>query len=309
MVLATIAGLGIVVLNHVHKPNCQIAMFAGGVPGTHEATTALDFARSAKIDTVINYSSINADPRVVKAYLDDALARGVKVMLSIKDLLGDTDLDSDAANVMLHQQYGATTDEQVADIIKRFDSHPAVDGYFISDELPQEAEGDEGADKWMPLLQHRYEQVKSLTNKRVLTSMYRNPLPFLKQVSANTGDLMMDYYPFPDAQQVPSNQHYGTVAEIKPIAADMRAAAGDGSWMAVQAFSWQREPAMVEQFGFPADAPAPNAKEMIQMASLAREGGVSNLAFFSYEYATATPDQLDEVRRAALAIRELSGCS
>ena len=160
LVLALVipAGVFVTVKHFAWQPDCRIAMFDGGVPGTREATAALDFAASAKIDCIINYSAINARKEVVTAYLDDAKARHVGVMLSIKDMLpplAKDDLDEDPANIAIHRNYDPayaralqasldpkspiplpspdedtySSDAEVAGIINLFGHHRAVAGW------------------------------------------------------------------------------------------------------------------------------------------------------------------------------------
>jgi len=297
-----------------HKPTPPrvIAIFDSGVPGSEEALAALDFAKSAKIDVVINYSSTNEKPGVVKHYLDDAQLRGVKVALSLKDLLGgpklvsDPALDQDPGNLAMHQLYGKTPDNQVRDIVSQFDHHPAVWGYFISDELPQDPTGPEDSSKWLKPLQDRQSLIKSLTEKPTLTAMYWGDQreAFLEQVKTGTDGLMVDYYPYPDTRAVPG-KFYGTVENSLNIGQTLQKVAGDNSWFGLQGFSWQAEADTAANFTFGAKPPAPNAKWMVYMAQLALQGGAHNLAFFSYEYAQSTPGQLEQIKLAVEHIRGL----
>ena len=293
-------------------PPRTIAIFDSGVPGTSEATAALDFAKSANINLVINYSGINEKPAVVKQYLDAAQARGVQVALSLKDLLGgpnlvsDPALDQDPGNLGMHKTYGVTPDDQVGEIIKDFDSHPAVWGYLISDELPQDPAGDQGLNKWLRPLQDRNALLKGLTDKPTLTTMYWGDQreEFLKQVKTGTDQLMVDYYPYPDTRAVPG-KFYGSTLDSFKVGQTVQTVAGNGSWFGLQGFSWQAEPDTAANFTFGPNPPAPNADWMTYMAQLALRGGVRNLAVFSYGYAQATPGQLDQVKRAVSQIRAL----
>jgi hypothetical protein len=283
----------------------------GAAGGT--ASAELRFAQEARIDAVINYSAINASPEAVRTYLDEAQRRGVRVVLSLKDLLGDRDLDEEPENQALHQQYGATTTRQVAGVIKQYDGHPAVWGYFISDELPADPQGEAGTATWLGPLKARYRQVTRLSRKPVMVSMYwgENREAFLYDVhGAASGHLMMDYYPFPDETvHGGRRQTYGPIADLATTGSTMRRVAGAQSWSAIQAFPWEREPGTAKQFGFNGQL-APSVGDMAHMAQLALRGdgtgpGAQNLAFFSYDYAAQTPGQLERVKQAARRIRQL----
>jgi|GEM_PF-1802788 len=311
LVILGLAVGGLAVFQNRTSPR-MIAIFDSGVPGSKEATAALNFAKSAKIDVVINYSSINASPSSVTHYLNDAKARGVKVALSLKDLLGgpklvsDPALDQDPGDRALHLVYGKTPDNQVRDIVARFDHHPAVWGYFISDELPQDPTGPEGNAKWLKPLQDRQRLIKSLTHKPTLTTMYWGDQreEFLKQVKTGTGQLMVDYYPYPDTRAV-QGKFYGSAEDSFKVGQTVQAVAGDDSWFGLQGFSWQAEPDTAASFTFGPNPPAPNAQWMTYMAQLALRGGARNIAIFSYGYAQSTPGQLDQVKLAVTKIRAL----
>jgi hypothetical protein len=298
-----VAVLGLVALviaavNYQHRPPYNIALFDSGVPGTAEANEALQFAHDARVDQIINYSILNASPNDIDDYLTRARAQNVQIVVSLKDLLGPADLDP--ANEHFHAQFGGDTNEaRVANIVKLFDGYSAVWGYFISDELPQDVNG---LAQWGAPLADRYDQIKQLSSKPVLASVWRNPVGFLKTVKQGTDHLMMDYYPYPEGP----GQTYGPVADIKPVAEDVFEAAGSNGWFAIQAFSYAKnEPDTGKRFNFP-EGPgsgAPSTNQMVKMARLALDGGVKNLAFFSYGYARDIPGQLDELQDAIARIR------
>lgn len=298
-------------------PARLIAMFDGGQPGTPESRDALFMASdpTAKIDLLINYSVLNAERDQIERYLRAADVLGVKIAVSIKDLLGPKDLDP--VHQAFHHQFDThppgevidtdiNTDAQVAATVKWFDHFTAVWGYYIGDELPGTIAH---APYWMPILKARYHQVQGLSQKHILASVYNNgSREFLKTVKTGTQNLMMDYYPYPDGP----DQTYGKVSDTRRVAQDTATVAGKDSWFALQGFSYYiSEPGKIKQFAFPAKYPpssnrgAPRAPVMVDMAQQALSVGIQHLAFFSYPYAAAIPGQVEEIKQAIRQIRQL----
>lgn len=314
----TVCAAGIVVTGSLLNSPGQLGMFNGGVPGTPEALAALKFAHENHIDQIINYSVINAAPKARDDYLVEADHLGVSIIVSIKDLLGATDLDP--PNAAFHQYYGnyvhpelklagqtPTIDQQVEGIVKLLDPYPAVGGYYISDELPQDPTGPESLAKWRDPLQHRYAQIHSLSHKPTKVSLYwtagTSRVEFMRDVKQWTDELMVDYYPFPEG----AGHRLGPLAEIGQAGAAISSSAGAHGWFIFQAFSWDVEPATAANLGFAPGSPAPDAAAMVNMARRAVKGGARNLALFSYEYMTKTPGQTQEVRLALSKIRTMKG--
>jgi hypothetical protein len=280
--VVALAGLSIVMIRSATTPPRQIALFDSGVPGTPEAAQALEYAKHAGFDEVINYNAINATPEAIDAYLRYAQHLDIKVIVSLKDLLGPADLDP------------AT--------VATLDAYPAVWGYYIADEP---AEG-QASLEWLPRLNR---QVKLGSSKPTIASYWRYPAKYLRSVKPGSDHLMMDYYPFPDGPQ----QTYGKVSDISAVAHDVQQAAGQDSWFALQGFSYYvSEPDMIASFHFPEQPPpdsnrgAPTTPVMVAMAKAALTGGVRNLAVFSYEYAADIPGQLEQIRHAVHQIRHSS---
>lgn len=311
---------GVLVDRSFRDSSHQLAMFDGGVPGTLEAAAALDFAHDNHIDQIISYSVINASPKARDDYLVRAEQLRVKIVVSVKDLLGPTDLDP--ANAAFHSYFGyyvhpelkaagkiPTTDQQIEGIVKIFDPYPAVGGYYISDELPQDPTGPEGFAKWQEPLRHRHAQIQSLSDKPTKVSLYWTANPqradFLRRVGPLTDELMVAYYFYPEG----AGHVLGGVAELRFAGQALQAAAGEGGWFILQAFSWDAEPETAANLGFAPGSPAPNAGVMVDMARRALDGGARNLALFSYGYMRKTPGQDVQVAKALAEIRRLKDFS
>src|SRR5207247_2231490 len=138
--------------------------------------------------------------------------------------------DTDPTHSAQHQIYGDTTRDQVDKLVKLFDGYSAVWGYYIADEPAGHLQD------VLPVLQNRYQQVKNLTSKPTLASVWRQPDDSLRLIKHGTDHLMMDYYPYPEGGE----QKYGTVGDIPKIARDVSSVAGNSSWFSIQAFSYYR---------------------------------------------------------------------
>lgn len=276
-------------------------LFDSGQPGTAEATAALSYAAANHV-ILINYSFLNVPITAGEAYLVQAHQLGALIIISAKDLLppGNGDFDKDPTDRLMHANYGRTNDERIRAIVHRYDSYPALFGYYLTDETPIDASE---FGKWKPQLMLRYAQFTALSHKYVISSYYENPLSFLHNVKPFTQGLMMDYYPYPEG----GSQSNGPMGDIQQVAQITRAAAGVDSVFAIQAVSFSPElkPAGSNQG-------APRAGVMMAMGKAALQGGVCNLALFSYDLAAAIPGQLDELSAAIRQIRQLpdySHCS
>jgi hypothetical protein len=299
IVVVVLALAGYAGYQRLTQPQHQIALFVGAPPGTTLANTELRTASADGFNSVISYAEIDAKPAAVDSDLREAQRLHIGVWISLDDLLGPVDRNSD--NVSYDAQYGHTTDAQVAGVIARYNKYPAVVGYFISDEMPGDPTGPDGLKTWLPRLIHRNDQVKQLSGKPTLVSLYwgANRLPFMQQVKTGADQEMMDYYPYPYGH----GQTYGGTSSILPIGQALRAAAGSSSWFSDQAFSYNADPSDRGYFHFPANSPAPPASVMVHTARLAVQGGAYNLAFFSYEDAAGTPGQLGQIKTAVREIR------
>jgi hypothetical protein len=285
------------------RPPAQLAIFDASPPDSPNALAALKFAKHGCFTTVINYSAVNAyggpagAPNTSDAYLRSAESIGVKVIPSIHFLLGPNDLDPD--NQKWHLQFGTTTTVQAANIVRQMGPYPAVDGFLITDELPEPEPG-KGIDVWLPILKQQYAQLRALTPKRLMAVFYwPGSAGFFMTVELPGQDLMVDYYPYPDDVQ---GQSFGPIGAIPGIAAAVAAAAGDRSWFVLQGFSWTKEPGTAVKFGFGDNPPAPPAGVIIRMGELALQGKVRNLAIFDYPWIAGTPQE-EEVAKAGCALR------
>jgi hypothetical protein len=282
-----------------------LAVYAGGLPGTAYATQALEWAKSADFSAVLNYSVIDATPAAIGSYMDLANQLGLKVIVSLSDLLGTQDGDPDPTDQALHQQFGATTDIEFRKIVQEFQGNPAVWGFSISDEEP---DSPDGLSTWLPALQLRQAEIKKLTNKPTLVTLSWSGTgdSFYKSVASTTTDLAVDYYPFPE------NSIYGTVNSITAIGQALQVAAGSNSWFTLQSFGWGNgchpEGAGL---GFASDAPPPTSVDMVSMAKMAILGGARNVIMFSYDdnavggcdaNSTGSQGQLTAMKTAAAQI-------
>lgn len=289
-----------------HKPAPRLlAVYAGGEPGTDYANQALQWAKAAGFDVVINYSSINAQPGQIAAYLAQADKLHLKVVLSLKDLLGKQDLDQTPDNRAMHQQFGPTTHDEVTGIVSQFGSLPAVWGFSISDELPGNASE---LNQWLPQLKERQAQIKQISHKPTLVTLYwsGNDPSFYRTVSQTASDFALDYYPYPE------NSTYGPVNTIKDIGHTLQTVAGTHSWYVLQAFGWGNgQHDVAKQLGFKATDPAPDTDHMVAMAKMAVTSGAYNLTFFSYDdnvaqgdgSSSGNPQQLANIKAAVAKIR------
>lgn len=256
------------------SPHRLLGVYAGGNPGTAYAAKALHWARDAGFGVVLNYSSIDAPPTAILPYLNLAARLHLKVIMSLSDLLGPTDLDP--TNASWHRQFGATTDAQVTAIVRRYSWHPAVWGFSISDELPG---GPLGLAKWLPALTQRQRQIAAITSKPVLVTLYWSGTnaAFYQSVKAATTDLAIDYYP------IPQNPRYGPVSAISSIGQTLGEVAGQHNWFTLQGFGWSNgHHPEGKDLGF-GKAAAPTASQMVAMAKQSVTAGARNLIVFSYD--------------------------
>ncbi len=305
VVTLSLLSVGVLLLN----PPRLIAMFDSGVPGSPESYAALQFAQDAGIDAVINYSLINADTKSIEEYLQYADKIGRKVVPSLKDFA--TEINTDPVNSGYHDQYGSSNGERVINMVRSLEAmkgHGAIWGYLYADEPVINHDIPFNAGDVANLVKPRYEQIKAVTDKPVLLAHWRMPLPDLQTLATVSDHLMMDYYPYPEGE----NQTYGTLDAIESIAGDIKAAAGNSSWFALQAFSYYlSEPDKIQRFTFPPQPPdtnqgAPDADVMVDMANRALKGCVRHLAFFSYGYALQVGEhQLNNIKLAVKEIRAL----
>lgn len=275
----------------------MLAVYAGGAPGTDTASKALEWAKGAGFNAVLNYSVVNASPEDIKSYLEQSL--GLKVIFSLKDLLGPQDLDTDTGDQALHQQFGMNTHDQVSDLVRRFAEHPAVWGFYVSDELPEDASK---LAVWLPLLRERQQEIKAITAKPVLVTLYWSgaDTAFYKAVKSATTDLAIDYYPYP------ANSTYGSGAE-RIIGRTLKTVAGSNSWFVLQAFGWGNgQHSEGAGLGFSANAAPPNTDQMVSMARSAVLGGARNVIMYSYDDNVSNPAQLKNI---SAAVSQITGAA
>jgi hypothetical protein len=299
---ATVAVVSIIVLVE-HRTTHTIIVFNSASPGALDAVRQeLDFDASVHADD-LSYTSIDGTKVQTRDFLNEAGEMGVPVFMSLADLIGPTDLDR--VNVGYHKQYGRNTTAQVHNIVSTYCSNKNVAGFYASDEIPGDPTGQYGLNTlaagltWLEWLRVRIHEIQSECSKPVIVSQYwgYRRSSYLRQVmTAGSMQLMMDYYPLP-----PDPAKYGTIAQIKGMAAVVNSVDPGKSW-----FSIQTSPNHGAS-NFPASAKAPTVREMVQMATLAVAGGVHNLAFFSYPLAAQVNGQRARVRAAIQQIETLPG--
>jgi len=266
--------ISVTVATPMAPPERLLGIYAGGNPGTAYAAQALRWAKAAGFGLVLNYSSIDATPAAITGYLKLAQQLHLKVIMSLSDLLGTTDLDP--SDRVWHRQFGATTDAEVKSIVRQFGARPSVWGFSISDELPGDATS---LAHWLPALKLRQRQVAALSHKPTLATLYWSGVDpaFYRSVKSATTDLAIDYYP------VPQNPRYGPVSAITTIGQTLHAAAGRNSWFTLQGFGWSNGHHPESQgLGF-TKAAAPTTGQMVAMAKQAITAGARNLIVFSYD--------------------------
>lgn len=255
-----------------------LAIYAGGEPGTPYATAALEWAANAGFDAVLNYSLIDASPEAIASYVSFAHQLGLKVIVSLQDLLGDQDRDQDPVDQQLHRQFGMTTNTQVLTIVSSLKDNPAVWGFSISDELP---DSPDSLAQWKPALQKRQAEIKKLTTKPTLVTLTWSPDSenFYKTVASTTTDLAIDYYP------LPTNSTYGSVDSITTIGQTLQSIVGSHGWLTLQAFGWGDACNVKDaaDLHFPLNASPPSTQQMVSMAQMAVQGGARNIIVYSYD--------------------------
>ncbi len=277
-------------------PPRSIGIYISNSPDDPAAVSVLDWIKSAGFDTVYNYSIIDGTPEQIESYLNQASARGIKVIVSLKDLYDE--LPGGSATAGRHAQFGSTNEQIAQNITARYSNHPAVWGFAITDEAPMDMTE---VGKWRPILEKRYRVIKSASNKPVMavlvgkTSPYqKDRINFLSSLKSSADTFALDYYPIP----------FQDVNIIQQIGNDLISVGDQNGWFIAQTFSWQRYPDTARALGFNVNAArAPNSNELIAMSKLALSGGAKNILFYSYFDIAGDPAQLANVAAAVKALR------
>ncbi len=278
------------------NPAKNIGIYISNSPDDPAALGVLNWVKSAGFDTVYNYSIIDGTPDQISWYLDQANARGIKVIISLKDLYDE--LPGGSSTATRHPEFGSTNEQIAQNIAARYSSHPGVWGFAITDEAPMDFSQ---LGHWKPILQRRYNIIKSVTSKPVMSVLVGKTSPnandrrsFLSSLKSSTDSFALDYYP------VPFQDHNF----IQQIGSDMPAAGDNNGWFITQVFSWSRYPDTARALGFNLGvARQPTLNEIVGMSKLALSGGAKNILFYSYFDISGDPSQLNNVAAAVRALR------
>jgi len=275
----------------------RIGVFVADSPSDPATASWLNQEKSLGINTVFNYTAADGTVDQVNAYLAHAQSLGIQVIISLKDFYDQEGEDF----VSDYSQYGSTNEQIALGIVRQFAANPAVWGFDISDEQPEDSSG---LDVWQPILATRYQQIKAITAKPVMEVLVGATSPdaaarqsFLRALRGTTDHFALDYYPIP----------FQSITPIQDYAADMVAAGDSNGWFVNQAFSWNANTdyaATASALGFnPSAARLPTSLEMTSMADLALNGGARNILFYHFEDIRNNAAQMFALRSAIAAIR------
>jgi hypothetical protein len=278
----------------IRKPP-NIGIFITSSPSDPSSLQVLDWVSSAGMNTVYNYTPFDGSPEQVGHYLDYAQSKGIKIIFSLHNLY---DQSPEAAQVVRdYPQYGHSPEEIALNVVRLFQAHPAVWGFSLTDEQPEDASG---LATWQPILAARQAKLKSLTAKPTMgvlegwsngQASARGAL--LSGVKPTVDQLALDYYPIPFEPPERWSTIGGELSRYDP-----------SGWAIVQSFSWGSYPGTAQSLGFNLNnARPPSAAEMTSMAQQALAGGARNILFYSYFDIKNSPAQLNAVSQA---VRNLS---
>jgi len=233
------------------EPFFPLGVYEGVSPGTEEALLRLDTLAGSPFNTVMNYGINGGSLEEIKAYLDAAHGRGLKIIYSLKDFYEGT------------QYYPAKVgpfegeEEMTRGVVTTFRDHPAILAWYLNDELPL---------TFHDRLRARYEAVRELDpNHPTWIVLYQ--VGELERYLDTTDVLGTDPYPIPRAPLT--------------MAADwtkqtVRAVGGRRAvWMVPQWHDWSVYD--------PGQAPrAPTREEVRNMAFQCLIHGANGLIFYSY---------------------------
>lgn len=277
------------------RPAGQIGIYVSNSPDDPSARATLDLAASLGVNVVYNYSAFHSPPNEVRGYLDHAAGRGIKVIISLKDLYDQLGNSQVAA---YSQWYGGSNEEIALNVVRQFKDHPATWGFATTDEAP-ESPAELGT--WAPILRDRYLKIKAITSLPVMQVLVGHTSAnagsrrsFLSSLRSGTDTFALDYYPVP----------YMSQEKITEIAADLPAVGDNNGWFVAQCFSWQSYSATAQGLGFNVGAARlPNTTEMINMSRYALAGGARNIMFYSLFDISANSAQISALRAAIAAIK------
>jgi len=265
----------------------------------------LQFAHDAGFDTVISYDLLQQAPQDIQAHLDRAKQLGLKVIINLESFWPEVDSGAEV-QAAFRRNFGGTFDDWASQATERYQAHPAVWGFNITDELP---EAPETIGTWPTRLARRAELVRAHTTKPVMATLIgwseddqQTRRTFLSAVKPAVDALALDYYPIPEQSQP------GPISRISLIAQDLAAVNQGQGWFVTQAFSWtdsQWARPQGESMHMPPHSAAPTAAQMVQMAKLAIDNGAPNVLFYSLVDAQATPGQPEQIRQAMQQLRQL----
>jgi hypothetical protein len=199
-------------------------------------------------------------------------------MISVKDFY---DIEENQyTNIDDFSEYGSTNDQVVSGIVQAFKNHPAVYGWYISDERP---EYPSDTNKWMPSLTNRYQLIKRIDPNHptlIILGCYQGENvaawpPALKQLNRVTDGIGFDSYPVPYSPTSIVQECSEKLRDVVPEAANR--------WFVIQGFSWASYPDVVADEGSDIrKARYPTLGELRTMIHGARNAGAENLLVYSY---------------------------
>lgn len=258
--------------------NRIIGIYESASPRQANSLARLKEISEAGFNLVVNYSILDGSKQDITHYLDMAESLGVKVLFSIKDFY---DIEAnDYINLSDFSEYGTNNDQIVAGIVQTYKDHPALYGWYISDERP-EAPSD--SNKWMPALKDRYQLIKQKDPSHptlIILGCYQGENvaswpPALTRLIQATDAIGFDSYPVPYAPLSIVQQCSQTISNAVTNS--------DNRWFVIQGFSWSSYPEVVKQDGSDiTKARYPTLNELKEMINSARNAGINNILVYSY---------------------------
>jgi hypothetical protein len=253
-------------------------IYEGMAPNNPAASQRLQEIADAGFDVVLNYAILGGTKQEIRAYLDAAHQRRLKIMFSVKDFYAEETQPQIALGDFA--EYGQSHDDVVRGIVRTFKDHPAIWGWYISDERP---ESPDQVAQWAPVLKRRYTLIKEADPVHptlIVLSCYQgsNVAAWSQKVdpiAQATDHLGFDSYPVPYAPLDVVKQCSGVLAHSVPQSANR--------WFVMQAFSWASYPEVPKADGQDVTkARYPTIGEMRTMIQHAKQAGVPNILVYSY---------------------------